>query len=87
MSRGHKFHDILWTYTSEQVFEFQSAALVNYKNLFKEFAIAVRIATTAKEKGFKEFIQEPLQRRKKRKATKEDASKLKKAFGWLLRKK
>lgn len=88
ISRGHKLNDILYVYTMEQISAFQEAATVNHKNLFKEYAIAVRVATHSKQKGFSDYINEPtLQKKRKGKIVKEDAHKLKKAFSWLLKRK
>jgi len=73
----------------EQVFEFQKAGIIHYKNSFRDFAIAMKMATAAKDKDFKKYINEPLQieKVKKRIPNKKEASKLKRAFQWLLKKK
>jgi len=50
-------------------------------------ALAVRVAVNAKDKGFKDYMNEKALPKKKRKIQKGDAGKLKKAFQWLLKKK
>jgi len=56
--------------------------------MYKEFAIAMKMATTAKVKDFKSYIMsEPSLQKKTKTVTKKDASKLKRAFQWLLKKK